>query len=77
MASAYRVQIIDAETGKVVYHEHPGLRAEAELIANLQGRVRAKGVGIGRSEDQVVARVAEAMHELLLDLKQTIPPKRP
>lgn len=76
MASAYRVQIVDADTGDVVYHAYPGLQAEAELIANLQTRVRAKGVGIGRTEAHVIQDVGAAFVELLHDLKSGVPPKR-
>lgn len=76
MESPYRVQIIDVATGEVVYRELPGLTAEVELIANLQRRVLAKGVGLGRTSAHVVADVGEALTDLLSDLKRIVPPKQ-
>lgn len=76
MASAYTVQIIDNETGEVVYAAAPGLAAEVELIQNLAARVKAKGVGLFRSADHVAQDVREALNDLLLDLKRGVPPKR-
>ena len=71
MASAFIVQIAHRADG-VVVEWAPGLRAEVELIENLCARVKAKGVGVGRSEAHVVQDVHDAFVELLRDLKSSI-----
>lgn len=71
MASDYVVQIVHRETGLVVSWA-PGLQVEVEFIENLCTRVRAKGVGLARSEAHVIADVRTACHELLHDLKARI-----
>lgn len=76
MASAYRVQIVDHETGEVVHAWAPGLEVEVELIENLKRRVQAKGVGLTRTTQHVLEDIDAAMRELLHDLKRTVPPKR-
>jgi len=72
MASAYRVQIIHAATAEVVYRELPGEAVEADLVENICQRVRAKGVGIGRTEAHVLADVKAAIAEVLYDLKKRV-----
>lgn len=71
MPSAYRLQIVHAEDGRVVEWA-PGLSAEIELIDNLCARVQAKGVGVGKTEAHVLADVRAAFHDLLRDLKSQI-----
>lgn len=73
--SVYLALIVDAETGEVVYQNTP-LAAHVELVENLKRRVREKSVGLGRSANHVAEEVGDAMHELLLDLKKHVPPKR-
>jgi hypothetical protein len=71
--SAYRFVIIHAESGEIVYANTP-LEAQVEVIENLKTRVRAKGVGLGRTTNHVVEDVGQAMLELLRDLKKVVPP---
>lgn len=71
MASDYRLQIVHADTGSVVSWA-PGLAAEVELVQNLKARVKAKGVGLGKSETHVLDDLESAFHELLYDLKAHI-----
>lgn len=71
MASEYRLQIVQRDTGKVVEWA-PGLAAEVELVENFCARLKAKGVGLGTSEAHVLADARAAFGELLHDLKAQI-----
>lgn len=66
--SNFRVQIVHTEDGKVV-EWMPGREVEGELIESLCKRVKAKGVGLGRTTDHVVNDVRTAFQELLRELK--------
>ena len=72
MASEYVIQVIHKATNKVVHSWAPGLAVEKELISELLDRVKAKGVGIARTEYHVLADVKEAIEELLHDLKSRV-----
>ena len=74
MTSRYMIQIVDTTTGQVVNSWHPGLAVEKDLITELVSRVGAKGVGIGRTTVHVQQDVADALGELMLDLKKQINP---
>lgn len=69
--SEFRMQIIHAETGKVV-EWMPGREIEGELIESLCAKVRLKGVGLGRTTDHVVNDVRTAFQELLYELKSRV-----
>lgn len=73
MASDYRLQIIDTRTGQPTKGWQPGDRVvETDLVADLLQRVKAKGVGIGRTEAHVLADVRAAFTELLFQLKERV-----
>lgn len=71
MASDYRLQIVNHKD-EIVHGWAPGLAVEVELIDTLCARVAAKGVGLLRSEEHVIADVRAAFHELLRELKGQI-----
>jgi hypothetical protein len=71
MESNYLVQIVHRKSGLVVQWA-PGLNVEDELIDTLCERVRAKGIGIGRTEAHVLGDVRAALEELLFDLKSQV-----
>jgi len=68
MASDYVMQIVHKHDGTVVEWA-PGLAVETEHIENLCARVKAKGVGVGRTEAHVIADVKTALREMLRELK--------
>ena len=69
--SDYRLQIIHINTGRVVSWA-PGRLAETDVIEDLLARVKAKGVGLGRSEASVIGRIREAFGEMLYELKSKV-----
>ena len=69
--SDYKIQVVHIQTGAVVEWA-PGLKAEADLVAELSTRVRAKGVGVGRTSNHVILDVVNALQELLFDLKTLV-----
>ena len=71
MASEYLIQVVHKSTGKVVEWA-PGLAVEKQLVDELGNRVRAKGVGILKTTEQVVTAVKSALDELLYDLKSLV-----
>lgn len=70
-ASQYLIQVINRKTGVVVAWA-PGLRVEKQFESELLDRVRAKGVGVGRTEAHVLVDVRDALRELLYDLKSQV-----
>jgi hypothetical protein len=73
MASDYRLQIVRRD-GALVYTMEPGGKAERDIVEDLVARVKAKGIGAGRSEKHVLGAVRAAFDELMYDLKATIRP---
>ena len=71
MPSDFLIQVIHKSTGEVVRWA-PGLEVEKEFETELLNRVRAKGVGLFRSETHVVKDVIGALRELLFDLKKAV-----
>ena len=71
MASQYLIQVVHKESGKVVRWA-PGLEIEKQFEDELLDRVKAKGVGVGRSTTHVLADVQTALQELLHDLKKQV-----
>ena len=71
MASDFLIQVVHKETGNVVSWA-PGLEVEKHLVTELLDRVKAKGVGVMRTEAHVLADVRLALEELLYDLKAQI-----
>lgn len=66
--SEFVMRIVHIPSGKCV-DMAPGLAAEMDLLNDLCARVRAKGVGLGCSEDHVVEDVRAAFREALMALK--------
>lgn len=73
MASEYRLQVISIKTGQVVAGWQPGDRVvETDLVTDLEARVKAKGVGLFRTEAHVLADLREAFAEMLYQLKERV-----
>jgi hypothetical protein len=71
--SRYWLQVIDRQTGgEVVIGWYPGDRVEVDLAGELTERVKAKGVGLFRSEAHVLADLRLAFGEMLYDLKRRV-----
>jgi len=66
--SDYRLQIVHASDGRVVSWR-PGREIEVDLIEALCSRLSARGVGVFKSQVQVLDAVREEFAELLLLLK--------
>lgn len=66
--SEFVMRIVHVPSGKCV-EIAPGLAAEMDLLNDLCDRVRAKGVGIGCTEDHVIEDVRAAYRESLMSLK--------
>jgi hypothetical protein len=64
MASRFRLQVVNLDTGRVVEWA-PGQQVERDLVTELCARVAAKGVGVGRSTAHVVEDVRTALQDLL------------
>lgn len=71
MVSDYLIQVVHKDTGKVVSWA-PGLEVEKQFESELLDRVKAKGVGVARTEAHVLADVLSALQEMLRDLKSRI-----
>jgi len=71
MASDFLIQVVEKSTGHCVSWA-PGLEVEKQFEEELLDRVRAKGVGIGRSTTHVLEDVKLALRELLYDLKSRV-----
>jgi hypothetical protein len=50
----------------------PGLSVESMILTELCSRVSAKGVGVGRTTNHVIADLDAAFRELFRDLKKQI-----
>ena len=71
MASQYLIQVIHKESGDVVRWA-PGLEIEKQFEDELLDRVKARGVGVGRSTTHVLDDVQTALRGLLHDLKRQV-----
>ena len=71
MPSDYLIAVIEKTTGHTVSWA-PGLEVEAQFEDDLVTRVKAKGVGLARTEAHVLADVRAALAELLHDLKSRV-----
>lgn len=74
MASTYQMQVVERKSGRVVVAWPPGLAAEHSFVDDLVARVRAKHVGVWRTEAHVLAAVREAVEASLLALKSQVSP---
>lgn len=71
MASDFVMQIRHIPSGEYVEFA-PGSRVESPILEDLCSRVRAKGVGIFRTEDHVIADLQTAFRELFFELKKQV-----
>ena len=71
MASNFVMQIRHIPSGDFVEFA-PGLRVESQLLEELCDRVQAKGVGVGRTTEHVIADLRAAWQELFFDLKKQV-----
>jgi len=71
MASQYKIAVIFKDTGEVVSWA-PGLSVERDFEVELLNRIKAKGVGVGRTTAHVLDDVRDALRELLYDLKRQV-----
>lgn len=72
--SAYVLQVAEKGSGKVVASWPPGLEQERDLIAAIVSRVRARGVGVFRTEARVLEAVRDAIEQGVMDLKLQVKP---
>lgn len=72
MASRFRVQIVERESGTVVAEWIPGRLQEETFIADICQRVKAKGVGLGRTTSHVLTDVQVAIEDWLTSLKSQV-----
>lgn len=72
MKSEYVIQIVHAPTGQVARSWAPGLEVEKQFVEELVNRVKAKGVGVFRTEAHVLADLKLAIKELLRELKEDV-----
>ena len=70
--SRYRLQIIEVETGEVVKTWLPGHPIEIDLALELCNRLRSRGVGVFKSQEQVLAAVKEELASLIFSLKAQV-----
>lgn len=71
--SNYRMHIVDTRTGLVAKGWSPGdPKVELAFVEDLARRLKAKGVGIFKTEAKVLTAVESAWAELLHDLKARI-----
>lgn len=75
MSSEYVIQVVEKKTGAVVEWA-PGMAVERQLVDDLCGRVKAKGVGFTKREAPVLAAIRSALIELLFELKSDVHPSR-
>jgi len=71
MASEFKIQVVHASNGMVVEWA-PGLSVEKDLETELLARIKAKGVGVGRTSAHVLEDVKAALRELLYELKSQV-----
>lgn len=75
MASRFRLQIVDADTGQIVVGNlmpGRGRDDERELVGRVLARVQAAGVGVLRSEARVLEAVRTAMIRVFQDEKDRV-----
>lgn len=70
--SYYRLQVIDTRTGTIARSWQAGDRVEIDLAEDLAMRLKAKGVGLLKTEAKVLTALREAMGEMMLDLKKRV-----
>ena len=71
MVSEFKIQVVHVTSGKVVSWA-PGLEVEKQFETELLERVKAKGVGVLRTEAHVLEDVRTALKELLFELKSRV-----
>ena len=74
MASEYRVQIVHMPTGDLAHSWSPGSPAERQFEDAICDRLAQKGIGIGRTQAQVIASTHEAIREVLFEIKARVRP---
>jgi hypothetical protein len=73
MASQFKIQIVHADSG-VVYEWAPGQQVERDFIQQIVDRVAAEGVGVAKTQAQVLAVIKKAITDLLWELKADVRP---
>lgn len=71
MASQFLLAIIERDSGQVLSWE-PGAPLEADLAAALSDKMLARPVGIATTRAQVAQQAAEALREIIRELKQRV-----
>lgn len=74
MASRYRLDIVDIETGRAVVSVPPGKAEERDLVDLIVSGVRARGVGWFQGEAKVVAAVRAVLEDVLRRAKREVRP---
>lgn len=71
--SDFRMQIIHNQDGRVMAWA-PGTHVEVDLVEALARRLQLRGVGIFKTEEQVLTAVREEFAALLYELKALVRP---
>lgn len=69
--SDYQIQVVHASDGRVAVWR-PGSQIETDMIDVLCSRLTKRGVGVFRSEAQVLQAVREEFAALLYELKRKV-----
>lgn len=70
-SSEYRIQIVAKDNMRVIAWA-PGMEMERDFIEEICAKVKAKGVGVGRTEAHVIEDVRSAIREVLVELKRQV-----
>lgn len=74
MPSRYVLQVVEKGSGRIVASWPPGLREEQDVIAAIVDGVRAKGVGIFKTEAHVIEAVRSVVADALYQVKAQVKP---
>ena len=73
-ASDYELQVVRRGNKQVVARWPPGLADEHDLVEEIVGHVRARGVGVFKTEAHVLQAVRDSIEQGLRALKSRIRP---
>lgn len=69
--SDYRLQVLHLPTGEIVKWK-PGADVETDLVDDLCDRLKARGVGLFKTEKTVLDLVREELADVLWELKKKV-----
>jgi hypothetical protein len=72
--SRYCVQVVHLGSDKVVASWPPGLEEERDFVSRIVEQVQARGVGVLKTETQVLTAVRDVLDQAFFDLKAQVIP---